>query len=493
MSDLINGAETELHRETIWVQATDQLLAAVIQGGIEAAEFAAEYLSVDDIPPTAWRRDLWTELRRRAAAGAEVSDDALMAFAHESMGAGGPGELHRLAVRIKPPVLGIAVRNVLEVAVAAAVDVEKGRPKGIRAARLRALADRLEVAQQAPANDARGPEFVAISGVVEEPVEWIWRYRVPAGALTILAGNEGVGKSTLGLELVARITRGQLGDLPGQTDAERGYEASHAFVMSTEDHVATTIRPRLRVAGADLERVFVPNEDSGADLTLPSQIGFLRAWAEKMRPRLILLDPLTTCLDAGIDSHKDQDVRRALRPLYQLAAEIGAAIVGVVHLKKGAGTEGPATHRVMGSVGITAAARSVLIVGRDPEDPERSPVRFVQLAKSNLGPPALPVEVALARSSPDDDHAAIGWRGEVERDVASLNGSADGARLAAAREWLREVLRDGQLSSVELFERADVAGHAERTVDRARASMSDVVVTQRGRQWWWELAPEASD
>jgi len=93
----------------------------------------------------------------------------------------------------------------------------------------------------------------------------------------------------------------------------------------------------------------------GEDLTFPSGIGRLRQFCERERPRLLILDPLTGVIDSGIDSHKDQDIRRALKPLYGLAAEIGASITGISHLNKSTAS-GPWNYRVMGSVGIAAAA-----------------------------------------------------------------------------------------------------------------------------------------
>lgn len=494
----MSAADTPPAREDMWDQAADQVLAAVIQHGEEVAEFAIEWVTTDDLPGAQpWRRALWAEIQARGATGASVDYDSLMAFAHERMGADGPAIIMGLGVRTRAVrgSIGVYVRNLLELAIGVAVSAEGARPSGVRKAKVRKLLDRLEEIERAPSEaGARTPGFVAITAVEEQPVEWLWEHRIPVGALTILAGNAGIGKSTLGLELAARVTRGQVASLPGNEPADEAAVEANVMLITTEDHIAMTVKPRLRVAGADLERVQVLPPDCGFDLTLPSQIGFLRGWAEKIRPRLIVLDPLTTCLDASIDSHKDQDVRRALRPLYQLASEIDAAIVGVVHLKKGIAGDAPPMHRVMGSIGITAAARSVLLVTLDPEDPERSPARFVSTIKHNLAPPSKAVEFALLRTDPAEQHAAVTWRGEVDRDPLAdplSNGVADGPKVGAAKAWIMDTLAAGPLASADLLELAEQAGHSERTLNRARSLMPEVSVIQAGRRWWWELREPA--
>src|SRR5690349_3618283 len=81
------------------------------------------------------------------------------------------------------------------------------------------------------------------------PVHWLWDQRLPLGALTLLAGREGIGKSTVAYALAAQITRGTL---PGRyADQPRA-----VAVCATEDSWEHTISPRLVAAGADLDRVF---------------------------------------------------------------------------------------------------------------------------------------------------------------------------------------------------------------------------------------------
>jgi putative DNA primase/helicase len=98
-----------------------------------------------------------------------------------------------------------------------------------------------------------------MAGVKPTPVQWLWRDRIAAGKLTMIAGQAGAGKSTAVLDLVARITRGA--DWPDGGTAPRG----DVVILSAEDGVSDTLVPRLIAAGADRERVYVVRQVVRAD------------------------------------------------------------------------------------------------------------------------------------------------------------------------------------------------------------------------------------
>src|SRR5262245_44159522 len=88
-------------------------------------------------------------------------------------------------------------------------------------------------------------------------------------------------------------------------------------------------------------------------------------------------------LGSQTNSWRDQDVRRALAPLAKVAERAGAAIVVIRHLNKGGNSSSP-LYRGGGSIGIIGAARSALLVGEDPDDPDR---RILARNKGNLSAP----------------------------------------------------------------------------------------------------------
>ena len=233
-----------------------------------------------------------------------------------------------------------------------------------------------------------GLKLLRACDVHAEPVRWLWRDRIALGALTLLVGVPGLGKTLLAIWLAARVSRG---DLPGDLS-----EPAHVFIASAEDSREHTLVPRLEAAGADLSRVqFLVMQKDGFDvgLTLPENVGELDLHVAGQSARLVIVDPIMAHLATGLDSHRDHSVRRALAPLHRLATDHGCSVLAIGHLNKA--PSGDIFSRVGGSVGLTAAARSILLATPDPDAPGNDSKRVVSHAKSNLGrlAPALRIEV----------------------------------------------------------------------------------------------------
>ncbi len=314
------------------------------------------------------------------------------------------------------------------------------------------------------------------SSIQPEATRWLWAGRVPLGAVTLLAGRQGLGKSTLTCELAARVSRGQL-DLAGP---------AAVLLVSFEDHAARTIRPRLSAAGADLSRVHLidAERDGLADLvSLPGDVEGIAEAARRHGARLLIVDPLVASLASGeINAHRDQDVRRALAPLSQLAEDADLAVLCAIHFNKAAGTD--VLARISGSTGFTAAARSVLAFGADPADSdgERGPRRVLAHSKSNLSPLApslayrlMPTIVEAADGSAIEQ-ARLVSHGECDAVASELLDSHAGANrsdLDDAIEWLTDALHPPGTwrSSRDLKGEAKLASYSERTLKRAKQQL----------------------
>ncbi len=200
------------------------------------------------------------------------------------------------------------------------------------------------------------------STVEPEVVRWAWEDRIPEGALSLLAGQAGLGKSTLTAYVAAKLSRGELdGSLYG--------EPCDILLVTLEDHIGAVVRPRLEAAGADLTRVhFLGVQDQGQEelLTFPDDLPMIEKAVEHLQPRLLIVDPIVATLSKATDAHKDQSVRRALAPLAAYAERAGVAVCAVMHLTKQEADS--LLHRVSGSVGFGGAARAVLGFLRDPDD-----------------------------------------------------------------------------------------------------------------------------
>ena len=331
--------------------------------------------------------------------------------------------------------------------------------------------------EPAPWEDERRIKLVPASEIKVKPVHWLWDNRIPLGELTLIAGREDLGKSTIAYTLAAWITTG---NMKGRFDGE----PRAVVVAATEDSWEHTIVPRLIAAGADLGLVFrIDVTEAGVDgyLTLPSDISELRHAVMSVGAVLVLLDPLMSRLSAKLDSHKDAEVRVALEPLTSFAKSVGISVLGIIHLNKGSSND--LLTAVMGSRAFTAVPRSVLGVVRSLEDED---VRLFGQAKNNLGPRdprtyryRIVGERVAQTADGDVWTGKVDWLGKSDHSVEDVMVamSEGGMEVMAAAEeaagWLADYLESvgGSKESKIVKDAGAKAGHTERTLSRAASKL----------------------
>ena len=211
---------------------------------------------------------------------------------------------------------------------------------------------------------------------------WVYKELVPAETLTLLAGPSGIGKSTLTLAAIAKITRGTA---PG----DYADTPANVLLYAPEDS-DSMLRARLEAAGADIARV-IPVAKSQpvalvdgtataeAPFSLPADSVQLEQAIIDKHPAVMVIDPITNFIDG--DTNKLQDVRAALNALQAIAKRHNVAIVGVMHFNKGAGKP---SDKVSGSHAFRDACRSLLTVAKF-EQGEDAGTSVLTIDKSNYG------------------------------------------------------------------------------------------------------------
>lgn len=332
---------------------------------------------------------------------------------------------------------------------------------------------------------------VRLSDVTPERVRWIWPGRLPRGKLVILDGDPDKGKSTLVLDLAARLSTGSPMPDGHRIDAPEG-----VVVMSAEDGLADTIRPRLDAAGANPARIVAFTDVTTAEgikrlPSLPADLDLLERIVHRERAALVAVDVLNAYLGGAVDSYRDQDVRRALHPLSAMAERTGATVLCLRHLTKGSGGAN-ALYRGTGSIGIVGAARVGLVAAVDPDDEDR---RVLAVGKCNLAEKAPALTYRLV---PDEEHgvARVQWEGVSYHTADGLlltreERDDDTGPRDEAVSFLSELLADGPVSAKAGKAEAAEAGVAPRTLDRAKKSLGvrSVKVGKPGEpgRWMWTL------
>lgn len=349
---------------------------------------------------------------------------------------------------------------------------------------------------------AKPPEPVRVlyrraSEIAARPISWHWPGRIAKGKVSLIAGNPGLGKSQVTIDMAATTSTGRR--WPDGTTCEIG----NVVILSAEDDPSDTIRPRLEAAGADLTRVFLLDavrDDTGVPGVVPRSFDLTTDLAKLATmltaiggASLIIIDPVTAYL-GSTDSHKNAEVRALLSPLAELAVEHRAAIVAVSHFNKAANTE--ALMRVTGSLAFVAAARAAYVVAPDPENEAR---RLFLPLKNNLGNDrtGLAFTVAatqIASPAGQIDTSRVVWEAEPVTTTATEAmrppiQDDERSELDDAKAFLQELLKDGPLSSKQIQADTEGAGHTWRTMRRAQKDLGVVAYKSGMREGWlWRLS-----
>lgn len=221
-------------------------------------------------------------------------------------------------------------------------------------------------------NKTRSAILVRADSIKPESINWAWRNRYAFGKMAVIAGDPGLGKSTILIDLVALHTNG--GAFPCGEGAAKSCEV---LFLTAEDGLSDTLVPRLMAAQADLTKIHfltgtrtegASNDDADAMFDIAKDVPVLReVFAENPAIKILVIDPLTAYLGAGTRAKENTEVRRVLTPLVKLIDEFGILLLANNHLNKNAGK---ALYRVLDSIAFVALGRIVHLVAADSDNPE---------------------------------------------------------------------------------------------------------------------------
>jgi hypothetical protein len=322
-------------------------------------------------------------------------------------------------------------------------------------------------------------DVVNLSDLKPELLVWLWPNVVPMRCVTIFAGDPGVGKSLMGLDMAARgsvganFLNGALCDKPFETR-----------LLMLEDDKSTIIVPRLMAMGADLTKVACvegmsrknldEGEDDGQRLVILQQDMTELSNHLTLHPdvKLVIIDPVSNYMKGDNDMYTEA-FRKVLTPLSKLAQEHDIAVVVVMHNSKQPGRK--ALSKVganLGGIGVARIAWTFMM--RD--DGHHAMLQM----KMNLGrfdgivytTKGVPVEIEGVLT--DQASMVFVEVSKVDADIAT--GEADdfeGKRDSKGEAFLRKLLPrpDSVIGSVALYAAADAIGIAKRTMERVVANL----------------------
>ena len=264
-------------------------------------------------------------------------------------------------------------------------------------------------------------KMIRMSEVESQEVKWLWYPFIPYGKLTIIQGDPGDGKTTLVLNIAAKLSKGEC--LDSDMDVQ---EPVNVIYQTAEDGLADTVKSRLELAGADCKKIQVIDE---SDKSLSMADERLEEALAKTGAKVLILDPIQAYLGGGMDMNRANEARDMTKKMGALAEKYQCAILLLGHMNKASGNK--AAYRGMGSIDFFAVARSVLLVGRIEGEPN---TRAVVQIKNNLAAFGHPKAFMLSETG-------FHWLGDYEITADEvLGGIAPKAnKLEQAKQMLREL------------------------------------------------------
>lgn len=321
-------------------------------------------------------------------------------------------------------------------------------------------------------------KLINMEQVEIEKIDWLLYPFIPFGKVTIVQGDPGEGKTTMVLQIIAKLTKGEV-VLPSDSDESdleektMALEPVNVIYQTAEDGLGDTIKPRLLSAGADCSRVMVIDDD---DQALTMMDARLEEAIIKTNARLVVLDPIQGFLGTAVDMHRANEIRPLMKRVAVLAEKYHCAIILIGHMNKN--SNGKSSYRGLGSIDFQAAARSVLIVGRIKDEPE---IRVVCHVKSSLAPEGKSIAFRL------DKDTGFEWIGEYDISADDLlSGDNRGQKIHAAKEFLKEILASGSVAQTKVAEEAESRKIKKKTLWNAKKEL-EIDSVKIGNQWFWML------
>jgi len=336
----------------------------------------------------------------------------------------------------------------------------------------------------------RLPVLIPLSEIERKDVTWLWEPYIPMAVITLLDGDPMVGKTFLACVIASIVSNGDpfLGQ-DGKPGPRR--EPGKVVYMSCEDDWETTLSRRFDALGANQDNIIAlqgqadPESEAIVPISL-QEYNLLHMALEQYKPALVVIDPIQGYLGPGVDMNKANEVRPLLARLAALAQEFNTAVLLIRHLGKS--MKDKAIYAGLGTIDFMAAARSALLAGSNPKEPNK---RAIVHQKHNLSAQG----VSLGYTITSD--GKFEWTGISDLQKSDIlapepmpKREREESELDKAIAFLSGFLAAGPQKAKAVIAEATRRGISLRTLHRAKAK--DYLGVESAKQgktgpWYWKL------
>jgi len=312
---------------------------------------------------------------------------------------------------------------------------------------------------------------IRAAGIVDRQVNWVIPDLVPVGMVSALIGEEGIGKGLFSCYLIAQVTTGP--------------SPQEVLLISGEDDWAGMLRPRLKAAGADLNRVHLFTLQGGPGVPhIPEELEELRSLVRMLRVKFVVIDPWLSVVSPKKKVRDTQDARQVFDELALFVKEELIACLLVGHTNRSESVS--SRNRYGGSIAIRQVARICLMAVPDPAGPDGV---IIGVDKSNIS--SLGEATRFLKASVDG-----AWYVSIHPDqygmtiaqhvaAVDLSSPRSDRRRSEHREAVNHLLdQQGWVSRAQVVSVYLEAGSTQDAADKALArwvSGSDAFLTSLGQ------------
>lgn len=310
----------------------------------------------------------------------------------------------------------------------------------------------------------------AVDVEIKEP-EWLVPGYIPKYGITTIAGEGGVGKTSIWCSIVAGITTGKQSFLLGGQLIPFDNKPETVVVFSAEDSWEYVLKRRLEANGADMDRILYmgASDDRFVDLNFDSDL--LKGIIETNRPDLVVYDPVQAFVPANLRMGDRNAMRKCFTPLIGFGETYKTTSIVIAHANKQSGVWG--RKRIADSSDIWDSSRSVLMTGIVPDS---DGLRYIAHEKSNWGKLEESVIFELEEGVPIFKSYSKKKDREFILDEARKKNVAPAAE--DAKDFILGTLKEhGQMEVKELDELAAVNGISKHALKDAKAALKKEGVT----------------
>lgn len=315
-------------------------------------------------------------------------------------------------------------------------------------------------------------------------IEWLWKGSIPRGFMTMIAGEPGIGKSLLVLDLIKIITEGSC--YPNsQEKAQKG----SALWIDTEMKQQLLLS-RVESMKIDQSKIFIPSIGGNLltkfDASNPEHIQHILGLIDYNRPDIMVVDSLGHSHSKG--ENRIEEVRPVMDTLTAIARDYNMGMIVVHHLNKGRENEAAeiSLSRVRGSTDIVATPVVIFSLEKGVS-PDTIKVRQI---KNNIGKPL------------GDLTAQLTYHDEAKEEIKALSYTVytppppKRTKKDICSDWVKTKLeksKDG-MPLQELISEGEGQGFTRNNIYAAREILGDqLTFTGTGKLSIWHLTTSMVD